>query len=90
MRGKTNIQLRKQSLGATEQAHGFILTRCRAAISDVELGATDLGRLAHLKVQALPARIDSLIELADDVLEVVLRARPASQSDFLSDQQSRS
>jgi len=84
--GDTKVETAEESLSEAESARGFILTCCRSAVSDIALDAIDLGRLAHLKVQTLPARIDALKKLADDVLEVVLRTPPTSQFDFLSGQ----
>lgn len=84
--GDTQVQLPEQSLSQQELDDGFILTCCRHAVSDIELEAIDLGRLANIKIQTLPARIDSLKRLADDVLEVALRIPPASEFDFLPGQ----
>ena len=86
MRGATKIETSEESLNEAESGEGFILTCCRSAVSDIELDTTDLGRLAHLKVQTLPARIDSLAKLADDVLEVVFRTPPNSILQFLPGQ----
>ena len=86
MRGETEVNRPEQSLSESDYQEGFVLTCCRSAISDVELDATDLGRLAHLKAHTLPARIDAMTKLAEDVLEVVLRTPPASILDFLPGQ----
>lgn len=86
IRGDTKVETAEKSLSEAESARGFILTCCRSAVSDITLDAIDLGRLAYLKVQTLPARIDALTKLADDVLEIVLRTPPTSQFDFLSGQ----
>ena len=86
MRGETRVEAAEESLNETESNQGFILTCCRSAVSEVELDTVDLGRLAHLKVQTLPARIDSLTHLAGDVLEVVLRTPPKSSFEFLPGQ----
>ena len=86
IRGDTRVETPEQSLGEIEANEGYILTCCRSAVSDIKLDATDLGRLAHLKVLTLPARIDSLTKLADDALEVVLRTPPARSFDFLAGQ----
>ena len=86
VRGETRVETVEESLNETEYNQGFILTCCRSAVSDVELDTIDLGRLAQLKVQTLPARIDSLEKLADEVLEVVLRTPPNSSFGFLPGQ----
>ena len=67
IRGETKAETPEQSLGEIEANEGYIWKCCRSAVSDIKLDATDLGRLAHLKVQTLPARIDSLTKLADDI-----------------------
>ena len=84
--GETKVETPEESLSEIESTRGFILTCCRSAVSDITLDAIDLGRLAHLKAQTLPVRIDSLTKLADDVLEIVLRTPPTSQFEFLPGQ----
>jgi CDP-4-dehydro-6-deoxyglucose reductase len=84
--GDTSVETPEHSLSEIESNEGYILTCCRSAITDVELEASDLGRLSYLQVQTLPARIDSLTKLTEDVLEVVLRTPPTSQLAFLPGQ----
>lgn len=84
--GETVALVPEQSITREELDQGFVLTCCREAKTDLELEAEDLGRLADIKVQTMPCRIDSLTALADDVLEVVLRTPPASRLVFLPGQ----
>ena len=67
-------------------AEGYILTCCRSILGDVEIAVADLGPLADIEVQTLPCRIDSLVELASDVIEVTLRLPPNSPLDFVAGQ----
>lgn len=76
----------EESLAEEEQAAGFILTCCRAAVTDVTLGIEDLGELCGIEAKTLPCRIDSLKLLTDDVIEVTLRTPPASRLTYLPGQ----
>lgn len=73
-------------LSASEIEQGYILTCCRSALSDVELGVEDLSQFAGLKVKTLPCRVDSLRYMAGDVLEVVLRLPPNTPFEYLPGQ----
>lgn len=76
----------EESLSADEQAAGFILTCCRAAITNVTLDIEDLGELGNIETRTLPCRIDSLSLITDDVIEVTLRTPPTSHLTYLPGQ----
>lgn len=84
--GDTTPLKTEESLSDTEMQQGYILTCCRAAVTDVELDTEDLGELGSIQSKTLPCRIDSLQLLADDVIEVVLRTPPSAQLDYLPGQ----
>lgn len=73
-------------LSTSEAEQGYILTCCRTALSDVELGVEDLSQFAGLKVKTLPCRVDSLRYIAGDVLEVILRLPPNTSFEYLPGQ----
>lgn len=84
--GVTSPIKSEESLSQIEQSAGYILTCCRAAVTDVALDIEDLGELGNIKVKTLPCRIDSLSLIADDVIEVTLRTPPASRLSYLPGQ----
>jgi CDP-4-dehydro-6-deoxyglucose reductase len=73
-------------LSAEDRRQGWILTCADAATSDLSLEAEDLARLAGLNARTLPARLDSIARLADDVVHVVLRLPPTAALRFLPGQ----
>lgn len=84
--GSTRLLRPEDSLDNDDNEAGFILTCCRTAISDVVLGIEDLGTLAAIKTQTLPCKIDTLTQLAPDVMQVILRLPPSHQFNFLPGQ----
>lgn len=84
--GTTNPIKTEESLTANEQAAGFILTCCRSAVTDVALDIEDLGELGNIEIRTLPCRIDSLVLLTDEVVEVTLRTPPTSRLAYLPGQ----
>lgn len=84
--GETLPLKEEVSLTESERASGLVLTCCRTALTDTELGIEDLGELGSIEVKTLPCRIDSLALLSDDVIEVVLRTPPTSRLTYLSGQ----
>lgn len=84
--GSTSVMKCEASLSIEEQDAGYILTCCRSAISDLMLDVDDLGDLAKYKAKTLPARIDSIKFVANNVMEVVLRLPPSSIFDYRAGQ----
>jgi CDP-4-dehydro-6-deoxyglucose reductase len=84
--GVTSPIKSEESLSQTDLSIGYILTCCRAAITDVALDVEDLGELGNIEKKTLPCRIDSLLLLTDDVIEVTLRTPPASRLNYLPGQ----
>ncbi|MDZ4261840.1 MAG: FAD-binding oxidoreductase [Pseudomonadota bacterium] len=86
LKGETQILNPEESLDESEIDAGFILTCCRTAVNDIELGIEDLGLLASIKTQTLPCKIDQLNLLAPDVIQIFLRLPPSSQFNYLPGQ----
>jgi CDP-4-dehydro-6-deoxyglucose reductase, E3 len=84
--GTTAILQTETSLTEDLLKKGYILTCCRTALTDLELDAEDLGDLANIKTLTLPARIDSMSLLSDDVMKVFLRLPPNNGLRILSGQ----
>lgn len=74
------------SLTDAQHAQGLVLTCCRAATSDLELDTEDLPELQGLTVKTCPARIDSIDQLSDSIIKVVLRTPPHNSLQFLAGQ----
>ena len=84
--GETNVVTPETSLTSENVSAGYVLTCCRSAATDLELDIEDLGDLVKFKAKTLPARIDTIKQLSQDVVEVVLRTPPASNLDFRAGQ----
>lgn len=84
--GKTQTIKNEEALTPEEASSGYILTCARSAIDDVVLDIEDLGRLASIKTQTLPCRIDSIQKLTPYVIRVILRLPPKNNFEFLSGQ----
>ncbi|ALO46419.1 2Fe-2S iron-sulfur cluster-binding protein [Pseudohongiella spirulinae] len=69
-----------------DQSRNWILTCCRVARSDIKLDAIDLGKIGKIKSQTLPCKIDSLVELTKDIVEVTLRLPPTAAFDYVPGQ----
>lgn len=86
LQGATVVEQEEQALSAEELASGFILTCCRSPLTHLELDIEDLSEFAKYPNKILPCRIDSITELASDVVEVVLRLPPNSEFNYLPGQ----
>lgn len=74
------------SLTNEQREQGVVLTCCRAATSDIELDTEDLPELQGLTVKTCPARIDSIDQLSDSIVKVLLRTPPNNSLQFLAGQ----
>lgn len=84
--GDTRIIQREDALSSDEMNSGVILTCCRAAVTDVTLNVSDLGRLGEVKTKTMPCRIDSIQQLTPTVIHVILRLPPGSKLFYLPGQ----
>ncbi len=84
--GNTHAVKTEESLTAEELQKGYILTCARIALDNVSLDIEDLGRLAAIKTQTLPCRIDNIQALANDVMQIILRLPPKNSFVYLSGQ----
>ena len=84
--GTTKLLNAESSLPDEQSQSGFVLTCCRSATTDLKLDIEDLGELAEFKSMTIPARIDSIDLIAEDVIQVVLRTPPSSPLKFRAGQ----
>lgn len=84
--GETKVLRPEIALKAEKLEQGFILTCCRTATSDISLDAEDLPELAEIKTKTYPARIDSIEQLTQSIIKVVLRTPPNDKIHFLAGQ----
>lgn len=83
----TTIALQTETgLTDAEKAEGWILSCVRTAESDVELEVEDLGGIVLPQAKTLPCRINSIKQLAADVVQVQLRLPPTSNFEFIPGQ----
>ena len=80
------VEIQKQlALNKGEEDNQF-LTCCCAASSDILIDAIDLSVMHGIEAKVLPARIDDIELLSEDVMQVKLRFPPVSNFIFLEGQ----
>jgi CDP-4-dehydro-6-deoxyglucose reductase len=84
--GRTAVLRDETSLTAAEREAGVVLTCARGVDTDLTLAIDDLGLPPGLAPRVVPARIDALQRLADDVLRVTLRLPPNQPLAFAAGQ----
>jgi CDP-4-dehydro-6-deoxyglucose reductase len=83
----TSVALQDElGLSAEEKAAGWILGCVRSAEDDLTLDVEDLGSVTLPPAKTVPCRIQSLAQLAPDVMEVVLRLPPTAAFNALPGQ----
>ena len=86
LHGQTATVRDGSSLTDDERQHGWVLTCCASAATDLTLDIEDLGALAGMESRVTPARVATLERLAADVVRVTLRLPPRSPFRFLAGQ----
>lgn len=84
--GETATVNAETSLSSHETNASFVLTCCRAAVSDIELDIEDLPQLKHIRSKTTPCKISAMKQCTDDVLEVTLRTPPSGKLSYLPGQ----
>jgi len=80
------IEIQKQLALDGKDVNDQFLTCCCVAASDILIDAIDLSAMHGVVVKILPARINSLELLSEDIMQVKLRMPPASNFVFLEGQ----
>jgi CDP-4-dehydro-6-deoxyglucose reductase len=78
--------LAETGLTEEERAAGWILSCARTANKDVLIQADDLTGVDIPQAKTLPCRINKIIPLAKDIIQVNLRLPPSAQFDFIPGQ----
>jgi CDP-4-dehydro-6-deoxyglucose reductase, E3 len=86
IRGATVATETEAGLSDTEKTAGWILACVRSARSDLVLEAEDLGDMDLPPARLLPCKINTLDEVAPDVMKVVLRLPPNAGFTFIPGQ----
>lgn len=84
--GETRVLRPEIALSAEKLEQGFVLSCCRTATSDIEIDAEDLPELTDIRTKTYPARIDSIEQLTQSIVKVVLRTPPNDKIHFLAGQ----
>lgn len=81
------VELQEQ-LALTEQdkKEKKFLTCCCAPVTDIEIDAADLGALHGIEVKTLPARVNHITYLSDNIAEIKLRLPPTANFQFIEGQ----
>ena len=80
------IEIQKQLALDGKDVNDQFLTCCCVAASDILIDAIDLSAMHGVVVKILPARINSLELLSEDIMQVKLRLPPTSDFVFLEGQ----
>ncbi len=80
--GETIPLQEETGLTADQKSQGWILSCVRSLRSDVVLDVEDLTSLNFHKAQTLPCKINKIIRLTDDVVNVHLRLPPTSSFQY--------
>ncbi len=81
------IELQDQvALSGVEIANNRILTCCCAPKTDVLIDAVELSALAGIEIKTLPVRINSIMKVSRNIIEVELRLPPTASLNFLEGQ----
>jgi len=80
------VEIQKQLALNKGEADNQFLTCCCAASSDILIDAIDLSVMHGIEAKVLPARIDDIELLSEDVMQVKLRLPPVSNFIFLEGQ----
>lgn len=86
IRGETIALQVETGLSINEKAEGWILSCVRAVSSDLMIEAEDIGGAVLYPPKTLPCRIETLENLAPDVLQIRLRLPPAAEFKFVPGQ----
>lgn len=84
--GTTSVINDEYTLSISEKKKGYILACCRVATSNLDLDTEDLSSYNVPKQKTLPAKINEIKLLTDEVIFVSLRLPPGEMFNFLPGQ----
>lgn len=85
---KGEIIEKQGQLALTEQdrKERKFLTCCCVPVTDIEIDAADLSALHDIEVKTLPARVNHITYLSDNIVEIKLRLPPTAKFQFIEGQ----
>jgi CDP-4-dehydro-6-deoxyglucose reductase len=86
IKGETLTEYDESSLSSIEKSEGYILTCVRKPISDIEIEAEDLGEYGFTNSITIPAKINSIEKLTDEIIRVNFRVPTNQKFNFLAGQ----
>ena len=86
VKGTSIATLEETGLSVEDQARGYILTCVRTPTSDLTLDIEDLSAYSLEQVKTIPSKIDSIVKIATNVIELHLRIPPNASFRYLSGQ----
>ena len=84
--GTSSANLDEIGLSDLDKSKGYILTCVRTPTSDLTLDIEDLSAYSLEQVRILPAKVDKITAISNDVIELQLRIPPQSNFKYLSGQ----
>lgn len=84
--GSTITDSDELPLSASEKNENYILACVRKPVSDIELDAEDLSQYGFTSPITVPAKINSITPLTEDIIQVGLRLPPNQTPHFLEGQ----
>lgn len=85
-KGGTFTESEELPVSPEEKNQGYILSCVRKPLSDIELDAEDLSEYGFSKTVTIPAKINAIQSLTDDIIQVNLRIPPNQKINFLEGQ----
>jgi CDP-4-dehydro-6-deoxyglucose reductase len=86
VKGTSITTLEEIGLSAEDISKGYILTCVRTPTSDLTLDIEDLSAYSLEQVKTIPSKIDSIVKIASNVMELHLRIPPNASFRYLSGQ----
>ena len=84
--GATEELSAETGLNETEKSEGWVLACVRSPLEDVAVDLAEIDGACFAKPRMIPAKIDALELLSDDVMRVRLRLPPGTGFDFVAGQ----
>ena len=84
--GRVMVLRDQEALSKKDVDAGYILTCCCEAETNIQIDAANLEMFQKKEIRVCPARISSLTELSDNIIQVTLRLPPTATFDFLEGQ----
>lgn len=84
--GQTICEIDELPLSESEKSQGYILSCIRKPVSNIVIEAEDLSEYGLLKPKTIPAKINDITKLTENIIKVNLRFPPNEKPTFLEGQ----